>query len=73
MTEGTIGILGQKLSYPTTWHGKASVLVVGSAITIITVLLVGWATPEVLRGIKGLNSTSEQQQTINSNFVTELN
>ena len=72
MPDNTIEIFGQKLSYPTTWHGASAVLVVCIAITVIAVIAKGWATPEVIRGLNGLNETSKEQESINVSLVNNI-
>jgi len=65
MSDGSIEILGQKLAYPTTWYATVAVMIVCVALVIIAYLAKGWATPEILDGIKGItNFSAEQEKTI---------
>ncbi len=72
MSDDNIEILGQKLSYPKTWHGMMAVLFVCITFFAIAYLVKGWATPEILRGLKGLNATSEEQEKINTKIIGQL-
>lgn len=68
-----IEILGQKLSYPTTWQGAAAVLILCIALTAIAYIAKGWATPEVISGLAGLNTTTKQQEGINNSLLDNIN
>lgn len=72
MSDGTIEVLGQKLSYPTNWQGVAAVTVVCVAFTVIAYIAKGWATPEVLQGLSGLASTTKEQESINKNLLSNI-
>ena len=50
----SIEMLGQKLSYPTTWHGTAAAPSVCVAISAITYMVRGWATPDTLTALRGI-------------------
>jgi len=69
MSDGTIELFGQKLSYPATWQGTTAVFIVCTAITIIAFMAKGWATPEVMAS---LNSNTKQQENINESIVSQL-
>lgn len=58
MSEHSIEFLGQKFSYPTTWQGAFSVLVVCGCITVAAVML----SPEQIEslGVAFGNDSSEQ-------------
>ncbi len=68
-----IEIFGQKFSYPTTWQGTAAVVFVCIALTAIAYIARGWATPEILNGLAGLNTTTKQQEGINNSLLDEIN
>lgn|GEM_PF-6095438 len=61
MADGTIEILGQKLAYPTSWHGTAAVFVVCISLIGISFIAKGWATPEILDKLRGVANYSEEQ------------
>jgi len=72
MTTNNIEILGQKLSYPETWHGMIAVLLVCLTLFGITSITLGWATPEILQGLKGLTETSMVQQKVNEDLLVNI-
>jgi hypothetical protein len=69
MSNGTIEILGQKLSYPTSWHGTAAVLIVCVSLVVVVFIVKDWATPEVLDKLKGIADYSEEQDETTKDLV----
>lgn len=68
-----IEIFGQKFSYPTTWQGTTAVIFVCVALIAIAYIARGLATPEVLNGLAGLNTTTKQQEGINNSLLDNIN
>lgn len=69
MSDGSIEILGQKLAYPTSWHGTAAVLAVCVSLVVVASFAKDWATPEVLDKLKGIASYSEEQDKTTKELV----
>jgi hypothetical protein len=69
MADGSIEILGQKLAYPTSWHGTATVLTVCVSLVIVAFIAKGWATPEVIDKLKGIANYSEEQDKTTKDLV----
>lgn len=72
MADGTIEILGQKLSYPTSWHGTAAVAIVCGALVAILFIVKGWATPETLDKLKDVVNYSQVQGATTENLVNTV-
>ena len=64
MSEHSIELLGQKFSYPTTWQGAFSVLVVCASITILVATL----SPEQIKSI-GIALGTESDREFESELV----
>lgn len=68
-----IEILGQKLSYPSTWHGTAAILIVCICIVAVAFVFKEWATPENLDATRGLlYKTSKKQEDVNRGLVDRI-
>lgn len=72
MSNDTIEILGQKLSYPTTWYGTVSVFAVCLTIAAIFFMAKGWATPENMNELKGIINYSENQKDVADTLVRSV-
>ena len=72
MSENNIEILGQKLSYPTTWHGTTAVLFLCIALVIIALLFKGWATPDTINAVKGLYADASVQDEVNQQLLKKI-
>ncbi|MDR2208546.1 MAG: hypothetical protein LBE22_06210 [Azoarcus sp.] len=69
MSNGTIEILGQRFSYPTSWHGTAAVLAVCVSLVVVVFVVKDWATPEVLDKLRGIADYSEEQDETTKDLV----
>jgi len=65
-------IMGQKLAYPSTWQGAATVFSICVAFVLIAYIFKAWATPDNINALKGLYAGTAVQDKLNEELVKKV-